>query len=178
MAHRNSSSDLTIISHTRFDTWTQNGGNIIVDGDISIWVDGDFSQTGGTSTKTPGSSLRIHHGTGILKLAGNGITNTDALPKDLIIDSSTTGAITINGGSNFFGALYAPASALKIGGKAETVGAIVGGTVRLVGGAVLHYDESLAEFRKQYDGLEVRSRQHFARDKSAALLTELISRLP
>ena len=83
---------------------------------------------------------------GDANFAGQGIVNTSGIPSNLQIYGLGSGT-TINyaGGSDFYGAIYAPECDVSTGGNSSIFGAIAGDTVKLSGTGSLHYDESLTE---------------------------------
>lgn len=95
---------------------------IINDGPVIIYVDGD------------------------VRITGNGIANATQIPNNLQI-FVTGSQVTVNGGPDFFGLLYAPNAVIDITGNTQFYGALVGTEIRkLHGTADIHYDEGLDPF--------------------------------
>jgi Tfp pilus assembly protein PilX len=94
----------------------------------------------------PNSSLTLYV-EGDVKVAGNGISNTNTQPATCQIYGTNTAA----GGQSFDlsgnGALncvcYAPNADLKLNGNGDIMGAFVGNSITLTGNAAFHFDESL-----------------------------------
>ena len=81
--------------------------------------------------------------TGPVTVSGDGqITIADPNPEKFAI-YVTTGTVTISGDGDFHGVVYAPRSALTLSGDGDLFGAFVGDTVKLTGGAAVHYDPTL-----------------------------------
>lgn len=95
------------------------GARIVVTGPTTIYVSGDINAVGGT------------------------IVNETNDPHDLTILSSGS-SVKINGGTGFYGSIYAPEADVALGGGADFYGAVVGSTVTLGGDFTFHVDESLA----------------------------------
>ena len=117
---------------------------VTIAGNVTLYCDGNFSMTGQSRILvSPGASLTIHHGSGDFKIAGGGIVNTNQLPPNLQLYSATSGNFKITGGSNFYGAVYAPTSTFTSSGGANLYGAVVARALTLVGTAAFHYDAAL-----------------------------------
>ncbi len=126
------------------------GGVITLDGDIVIYVDNNIS-VNGTVNILPGSNVTIHHGTGSISFAGNGIVNGSQDPSVLDIFSASTTTVKIAGSSDFYGTIYAPEAQITPSGNSATYGAMIGKTLKINGTPRFHYDEALG--RKQYGPL-------------------------
>lgn len=81
---------------------------------------------------------------GYLQLNGGGITNFNGTPGNFILRSQSTDvAAKVNGGAAFYGAIYAPSTALTLIGNGEIFGAVVANQIIFGGAAQFHYDEDL-----------------------------------
>jgi hypothetical protein len=81
--------------------------------------------------------------TGDVTISGGGqITVADPNPEKFAV-YVTSGKVTISGDGDFHGVVYAPQSALTLSGGGDFFGAFVGNTVKLTGGAAVHYDPTL-----------------------------------
>lgn len=65
-----------------------------------------------------------------------------------IWDKSTVD-FNFSGGSNFVGAIYAPNASFKLAGGADIYGAVIASSLTITGNSSFHYDESLANVKKQ-----------------------------
>jgi hypothetical protein len=84
---------------------------------------------------------------GDVNAAGQGITNSTFLPSNFQLygsKSTPTQDIKLSGGSQFFGAVYAPNGALNISGIADLYGSFIGDTMNMTGGGALHHDGALS----------------------------------
>lgn len=94
---------------------------------------------------------------GPLTLNGQGIVNTSQDPHALDIqvmpadghdestETETVYEVILNGGSDFYGTVYAPHVDVRINGGNATYGAIVGEDVALIGTGDIHVDTSLVD---------------------------------
>lgn len=102
--------------------------------------------TGNASIIIPdGSSLTVYSESD-LKIAGNGLANSNTRPATCrIYGTGDEGqAVHLAGNGALKAVVYAPNAAVQINGNGDVMGAIVGRTVTLTGNAAFHYDESLA----------------------------------
>jgi hypothetical protein len=128
----------------RYSTISMSGGTIKVTGHVAMYVDGDFSMTSKACMDlAPGATLKLYHGSGALKLAGQGVVNHDQEPANFVVKSSTTGTVTLAGTSDFYGAIYAARANCSLMGTSDTYGAVVGSFLTCGGTADFHYDEAL-----------------------------------
>ena len=74
---------------------------------------------------------------------GGGLVNGAKVPKNLQFVYGGKGDIQINGGSNNSFLAYAPNASITINGGAEMYGALVGGKIKDMGSAKIHYDRQL-----------------------------------
>lgn len=131
-------------------------GNLIVDGDVKIYLTGDNAITAlqvrssSEVTIDPNSSLTLYTDGDISVRTGSKINNLTRDPKKLIIKSTVvsddpTDGVDILSSSDFYGAIYAPGAHVNIANNGNVFGAFVGGDFTFHGGSSqLHYDESLA----------------------------------
>jgi hypothetical protein len=124
----------------RLSSWPST--NVTVQGNVTIYLEGDFSQNGQNAvTLAPNSKLTIFQSTGSFTLNGGGIINgSNKKPADFTLVSSSTTEVKLAGGAEFYGTVYAPKAPVKIIGNADSYGAFVGATVDLGGTADFHYD--------------------------------------
>lgn len=81
--------------------------------------------------------------TGNVSLAGNGVSNLSGQPRNFNLVQLGGAGVTVTGGADFVGTIYAPDSALAISGNGKLYGGFIGDSVSLGGNAVIHYDQSL-----------------------------------
>jgi len=107
----------------------------------------------GQVTIAPGAELIIY-AEGTIDIAGNGVLNggstlaTANQPKNFqIYGTKTSGTqdITIVGNGVLSGVIYAPNGSVDINGNGDVLGSVVANDITLVGNALFHYDESLAD---------------------------------
>ncbi|MBI5382379.1 MAG: hypothetical protein HZA31_10810 [Opitutae bacterium] len=107
--------------------------------------------TGNAGINIPsGATLKIYTA-GSLKIAGNGVANSNTQPVTLQIygtSTSTTSTqdIQIAGNGDLKGVVYAPNGDVKVNGNGNVMGSVVAKNITLTGNATFHYDESLADF--------------------------------
>lgn len=101
-----------------------------------------------------GGQLQVYTA-GDIAIAGNGVANggtTDAAANQPInfqiwgTKTSGTQNIQIAGNGVLSGIIYAPQGSVKINGNGSVAGSVVANDITVVGNALFHYDESLANF--------------------------------
>jgi len=99
------------------------GSRLSINGEVTIYVERELRLDNGTFSNTDGS----HN-----------------LPSDfqLLVGS---GPVTLAGGQQLHGVIYAPEAAVTINNNAEFFGSIVGKSLTLAGNAKLHLDEALLD---------------------------------
>lgn len=108
-----------------------------------IWVTGNISTTGNALIELhDGAKVEIYVA-GSVSIAGNGVQNDDGPPANFQLYALGSASTSITGNGEFTGVVYAPGSAVTIGGNGEVNGAVVGNTITLSGNANFHYDEAL-----------------------------------
>lgn len=92
-----------------------------------------------------------------LAIAGNGIVNGGLAPGNLQINfyGSSRDCVSVSGGSNISGLLYAPYSNIDLAGTGNWYGSVVGYNVTLSGDRQLHYDLSLSDERGELTPMTV-----------------------
>jgi len=132
--------------------FTLSGGGIgTISGDVIIYVPNTLTISGGNSRLVinSGSSLTVYANDNIT-ISGGGIVNTGKDPNDLIMyvtcPTRHCADVDYSGGSDLYGALYAPqAKNVSISGGSDVYGSVIGGTdISISGGSAVHYDESLS----------------------------------
>ena len=124
------------------------GKRMLVTGDATLYVSGDFYTTGTTSTAgyvylAPGATLKLYiSGNGIV--AGTGIINGSGYAKNLsVFGLPTCTAFSYSGSSEFVGTVYAPSAAFSFSGKAGGFGSFTANTVTVSGSVHIAYDKGL-----------------------------------
>jgi Tfp pilus assembly protein PilX len=77
-------------------------------------------------------------------LTGNSVQNPSLNPMDFQMLYAGTGTISLKGGSQASGLLYAPNASFSFGGHGDWFGAVIGADLTDMGGAAIHYDRRLA----------------------------------
>jgi hypothetical protein len=123
---------------------------ITVKGDVTLVVPNDIDIKG-TFIVDSNSSLTLYV-EGDMTVAGNGLTNVDGLPENLIIygTNATVGGQTIKlaGNAAVSAAVYAPNASVELkgaGSGGEMSGSVVAGDITVTGNYAFHYDEALRE---------------------------------
>lgn len=120
--------------------------NILIDGDVTLIVDGDLFATGKTRIRVPSGSSLVLYVDGDMLLSGGEIVNEMKIPEKVrIYGASTCREVSLSGGSAFHAAVYAPQADIRISGGTELFGAAAGKTVDIRECARVHYDEALRE---------------------------------
>ncbi len=81
-----------------------------------------------------------------IDLEGGTVTNTSFNPYNFRILYAGTGTLKLTGGAAQTASVYAPKAAAQIAGGANFYGSVVAGSVKLTGGARMHFDYQLRQF--------------------------------
>jgi hypothetical protein len=81
----------------------------------------------------------------VIQLTGGGLVNTTGNfdPTTFQIFYAGTGTVSLKGGANAVGLLYAPNAAFSFAGGSNWYGAVIGKDMTDMGGAAVHYDRKL-----------------------------------
>ena len=124
-------------------------GNVILTLTAGSGVDA-LSITGNAILIIPaGSSLTIY-AEGNIKIAGNGLRNSNIQPVSMQLWGTNTSlsgqTIDIVGNGALRAITYAPNADITIRGNGDIMGSAVGRNITLMGNAAFHYDEALADY--------------------------------
>ena len=124
---------------------------ILVTGNVKLYLNGNFSMSGGNSQIVVGTnaSLTIYAG-GTLSIGGNGAANMTGYATNLTVYGLTNNtSITLGGNAGFTGVIYAPHAAFTFNGGGSTpldvMGSVVADSITMNGKSQTHYDESLVK---------------------------------
>ena len=83
----------------------------------------------------------------VVDLTGGSVTNTmnNFDPATFQIIYAGTGNVTLNGGANAVGLLYAPNASYSFAGNGDWYGSVIGASLTNMGGAAIHYDRKLKD---------------------------------
>jgi hypothetical protein len=129
-----------VTTNVRFSSWPS--ADYTIKGNVNIYLEGDFTQNGAKAiTLSAGAKVTIYQKTGTFTLNGGGIVNaSNKKPSDFTLVSSSTNAVKLAGGAEFYGTVYAPKAPVTLIGNAASYGALVGATMDVGGTADFHYD--------------------------------------
>jgi hypothetical protein len=100
-----------------------------------------FTLSGGSSVSVSGET--VIYCTGDFVASGSSIANTSLIPTNLQV-FCTGSKVDISGGSDFYGAVYAPASkVVRSSGSNHVYGSLIGKELTLSGGGGAHADAAL-----------------------------------
>lgn len=109
-----------------------------------------LSVTGSATLIIPSGSKLTLYAEGNVKIAGNGLRNSNTQPVSMqLYGTSTTLSgqeVDVVGNGALRAVVYAPNGAVTIRGNGDVMGSVVGKTITFMGNAEFHYDESLADF--------------------------------
>jgi Tfp pilus assembly protein PilX len=136
----------------KFGAVNFSSGGIYVQGNVRIWVDGDFRMSSSASvTLAPGATLEMYIGHPTspsavqMDLSGNCVINPTGIPANCsIYGLQNCTSMKYSGTSAAYCKLYAPNADIRITGDYDFNGSIVGNYIRFSGNAQIHYDEALA----------------------------------
>jgi hypothetical protein len=130
-----------------------NSGEIMtVSGDVTLYVDNDFSVAGQAYINIlPGASLKLYVSKS-LSIGGGGIVNgsQDASKLSIYGLNNSIQTWSYTGNSAFIGTMYAPNANLTFAGTSGASGAFTANNITVSGSAGVHYDENLVGGRKGY----------------------------
>jgi Flp pilus assembly protein TadG len=124
------------------------------------WNGNDFNLGGNSSLTLPGGHYYFHnfttaplatltfsgpavvYVTGGVGIAGS-ITTASNLPKNLQIQVIGTGAVNIGNQAALYADVYAPQSAVTLGGSGDIYGSVLGYSINMTGTSGIHYDLAL-----------------------------------
>lgn len=117
-------------------------GSLSIIGPAKILVDGTLKVNSQAEISVDGTAGPVElYLSGEATFNGQGITNVGQQPHDLMVLAlPTTSAVKWNGGSDFYGYIYAPDSDLTINGNGDFYGGAVGRTADISGTGDVHAD--------------------------------------
>jgi len=124
-------------------------GKVLVVGNATLWVTDSVNiGTGDFIEIAPGASLKLYVSAASATIAGQGVVNDGGFAKDFqYFGLPTNTSIDYKGNSAFYGVIYAPEAALKLGGGGTTDidynGSLTVASLTMNGHYHIHYDESL-----------------------------------
>jgi inhibitor of cysteine peptidase len=115
-----------------------------INGNVTLYVTGSMTLSGTAQiVVSQGSSLTLYVD-GSVSVSGGGIVNKNLNPHNLTVyGTSTCTTASYSGSSAFYGVIYTPKASTSISGSSGIYGTVIGGSITMSGGAVVHYDESL-----------------------------------
>jgi hypothetical protein len=136
---------------------------VTIKGDVVMYVQGDVQIAGGVKFNIPeGSSLKIYQSssTATFSIEGGSVVNSAMIPSAFSFYSNTEKGKLV-GNTDFFGTIYAPKTAIKVGGDAGVFGAVTGRSIDILGNPYFHYDASLEDQQIPQISFAVKSVQQF-----------------
>lgn len=135
----------------KFGPVNLSGGGIYIQGNVRLWIDGDFKMTGSASvTLAPDAKLEIYigHPTSSssvqMDLGGRCVINPSGIAANCsIFGLPNCTNLKYVGDAKAYCSLYAPNADVRVGGDYDFHGSIVGNYIRFSGNAQIHYDEAL-----------------------------------
>lgn len=130
-----------------YDTVNSTNGEVItIDGDITLYITGDFRlDNGSTILINPSSSLKLFIAGSFQMSNVSAINNlTEKPPKCMIYSTaSSTVNYSFNNTGNFYGALYAPNANVQVSNNAVIYGSIVANELNIDNSAEIYGDKAL-----------------------------------
>ena len=115
---------------------------------IEVWVTGKFTTSGsGYILQQPGVHV-TYHIEGDVTVSGSSFNNQSNIAANNLINvispaAGVTQKVTVSGSGVFIGAINAPGADYTVSGSGSLSGAFIGKTMKITGGANVHYDEAL-----------------------------------
>lgn len=130
-------------------------GKVLVTGKARLYVapDSEISFSGSDGIELlPGASLEIYNASPVATMGGQGVLNSTGVARNLTYFGLPTNTkLSVLGNANFVGAIYAPNTAVVLGGGGSEIkdysGAIVARSVVFNGTYNFHFDEDLKRAR-------------------------------
>jgi hypothetical protein len=149
------SMDLDILGKDKsvyvFDQLNVGAQTVIIKGDVTIYLDGNFTTKKSTfKLANTNSSLTIlmtgivDIGTGSNIFADDFVNENKKAPLTIYSSNATDSALDIGGNGNIYANVYAPLGGVEYNGTAGLFGALRGREVAITGTGDIHYDEGLA----------------------------------
>jgi len=120
-------------------------GNILITGDVTLHVTTQIN-IGNTDVLriAPGASLKIYMSGDRAQINGQAVANDTGLPENLIYYGLPSNSnLSMGGGAEFAGVIYAPYTDLQLNGGGNIYGAIISKSAQINGHYGFHFDESL-----------------------------------
>lgn len=108
---------------------------------------------GGATLSVPDTEPVVIYIRGELKISNGTTSNNSRLPRNLIFVLDPDADVSITGGSQVYGLIYAPKSEVKVTGGSRIFGAIISEELQLSGGPTLSYDVNLRDNPPKIAGL-------------------------
>lgn len=142
----------------KYDLPTVPTSNVIEYGELKINGNQTVNLPGGiyhmTSIQITGSKAMLKplgpvqlYVDGTVQIGGKGIATFNNSPPNLIIYSTSSEGVHINGNGTLYGGIFAPKSFVKNNGNATIYGAVVCEEYHQPGNADVHFDEALKEVK-------------------------------
>lgn len=118
---------------------------------VEIWVTGKFTVSGSGYVLLEPGVHATYYVEDDITVSGSAFNNQNNIAANnrLVGVTPTDGSarkVTVSGGGNLIGVIEAPAFDFTISGSGNLSGALIGKTMKISGGASLHYDEALSRF--------------------------------
>lgn len=130
---------------------------------VTLYVSGDIKFTGQSYLSIgKNAKLTIYQSgsTASFDLAGGSVTNSSLDPQALMLYTNVAkGKLT--GNADFYGTVYAPDTAMFIGGTSGMFGSTIAKTIDIQGTPFFHYDEALAGIKTGTVSFAVKAVQQF-----------------
>jgi hypothetical protein len=154
------------LGDTNVDTISESGvynsfrltsnAKIIITGDVTLYVTGDFSMQSNTQLEiAEGASLTLFLGSSFEQSSNTQINNLTKKPSNCVVlgTDSFNGQMQWNSNTQFWGAVYVPEANVDFNSNADFFGAIVGRSVNSISSnARIHYDVALSKTIVNFDG--------------------------
>ena len=124
---------------------------VTISGNVTLFVDGDFTMSSNSILEiTPGSNVEIVLGNGVFTQESN--TQVDNLTYDprsmAILGTQDFKTMIWQSNTAFWGVMYVPEANVNYCSNADIYGSIVCNYISMASNAGIHYDESLANWKK------------------------------
>jgi hypothetical protein len=77
-----------------------------------------------------------------IDFSGGAITNNSLIANNFLVNYAGTGTVKLSGNTSTYMTVYAPNADINITGGSDIYGAVIGRTIRNLGGTAFHYDKN------------------------------------
>jgi len=117
------------------------GTTLTLNGAITLHIDGNLTISNGSKIVIASGSATLYVNGQKIDITGGAIVNSTQDPRNLTVyGGSGLQTVSLSGGANLYGQIFAPAATITISGGQVTFGSLVGSAINMSNGAAVHFD--------------------------------------